>query len=458
VKRLITGGTVITMDNNRRVIDGGTILIEGDRIVDVSIGPIVPPPGGPDVEVIDATGCIVIPGLINAHTHVFQTLMRGLGDGLSFSNWQQEITYPLYQVLSPEDAYIFSLVGCIENLRSGVTSAINFQAYPNSADALNWTAKAFRESGLSGILVKSFFGANAPTGLLTPDLESILDEAEAGFNELQGDPLLKLWLGPPLPSQAPPEWIVAAHRVAASNGAGLHMHISESQALVDLNRSRLDGLGEIEYLDRLGVVDDHFHAAHCVAISDHEVALMAQRGAHVMHCPESNMYLASGVARIEQFRQSGVNVTICTDGPASNNNQNMFSAMKSASLLQRVTLLQPGALPPGLALEMATLNGARAMCSPDQGVLRPGARADVTIVKAQAAHTVVANRPVATLVYCAQPADVTTVLVAGSVVLRDGCPVHVDETALLQEAEDRAAHLLRKAGRSYLRHRTWPWA
>jgi len=406
---------------------------------------------GPYDRILECRGQVVMPGLVNAHTHTFQTLFRGLGDGLPFDRWQREIVYPLYAVLTPEDAALFGLVGCLENIRSGATSVITFQAYPNDEEACTLGIRTLVESGLRGIFVKAFFGENAPAAFLRPR-EAVMAECDRVLGTLAGagTSRVRVWLGPPMLARVPLGWVKDAAEIARAHRSGLHIHIDENAQLAEESRKRLK-CSEVEALDRLGVLDERFHAAHCVATPEEDMHRLRDAGAHVMHCPISNLYLGCGVARITVMRRAGLNVCLGSDGPASNNNQDMFTVLKMASLLQKGWQQNAAVAPPEEALEMAILGGARALGAATLGVLARGCPADIAVVDIHTAHTVAAHKAASTLVYSSAAADVRTVIIDGRIVMEDRKIVTVDEPAILDRAQTRAETLLREAGLSRLR-------
>ena len=452
---LVRGGRLITLDAERRIVDAD-VAITGDRIVAVGPAEALVARHGPPAEVLDASGRHVIPGLVNAHTHLFQSAFRGLGDGLSIDDWQRRVTHPAYVHLTAEDAYWFTLVGCVENLRSGVTTVVNFQAFPNDFEACRWTARAFGETGLRGLLVKSFYGVNARPGLLG-ELTAVLADTERVFAELHGafDGRVRFCVGPPGARNAPPEWLRRTHAVAARHGSGVHVHVAENAEGAAEARAWL-GRPEILHLASVGVVDDRFQAAHCVALGAEEARLLAAGGGHAIHCPISNMYLANGVADVPGLHAAGVNVALGTDGAATNNNQDMLGVMKMTGLLQRAVRRDPTLLPPGRVLEMATRDGARAAYL-DAGAIEAGRLADLVIVDLSGPHNQPLHRPVSALVYSALASDVESVVVGGRVVVRERRLVAVDEQGIIEEAVRRARDLLRRSGVEADRRPEWPW-
>jgi 5-methylthioadenosine/S-adenosylhomocysteine deaminase len=230
--------------------------------------------------------------------------------------------------------------------------------------------------------------------------------------------------------------------------------VAETRPEADAAREAL-GMSEVAWFDALGVLDKRFQAAHCVAVSEADAALLAARGAAAIHCPVSNMYLGSGVADLAQLEAAGLAVALGTDGPASNDNQDMVGAMKSAALLQRATRQDATAIPPGTALDMATRNGARAL-GIEAGSIAPGRLADLVVLDLSGPHHQPLHRPISSIVHSAHPDDVETVIVDGAVVLDRRRIVGVDEREVLDRASRAAEALLARACLDVAG--TWPWA
>jgi 5-methylthioadenosine/S-adenosylhomocysteine deaminase len=235
----------------------------------------------------------------------------------------------------------------------------------------------------------------------------------------------------------------------------VHVHVAENAEGAADARATL-GRPEIAHLEALGVVDERFQAAHCVAISDEEMRILAARGGHAVHCPVSNMYLANGVADVPGLHAAGVNVALGTDGAATNNNQDMLTVMKLTPLLQKVVRRDPMLLPPGRVLEMATRDGARAAYV-DAGSIEPGRLADLIVFDLGRAHNQPLHRPVSALVYSALADDIEAVVVGGRPVVRDRRLVTLDEAAVVAEAVQRAKALLARAGMKSRSQTGWPW-
>jgi 5-methylthioadenosine/S-adenosylhomocysteine deaminase len=439
---VIHNATVITMDADRRVLPAASITVRDGAIVDVSA---MPPELDADTTVIDASGAVVIPGIVNAHTHLLQVLLRGVYEELPFSDWLRNI-YHLGLRLTPEHNRISALLGCGESLLSGVTTVVEHNFLnPTVALALG-TIDGMREAGVRVAYARTTMdiGELAPPSVLERP-----DEATAGVDALldavgADDPMMSLMSGPNTPGvSASSELVVAIHRHARERGLRQSMHIAENEAVVEAVRSRYGVDGVVRWLDALGVLDDTVIAPHSVALYPDEVETLANRGVHVSHNPVSNMFLGDGVAPIVDLAAAGGNVCLGTDGAASNNAQDMLQVLKMASLLQRVHRRDPAAVPPMDALAMATINGARALGLDGViGSIEPGKRADLVVLDVDTPHATVMHDPVSQVVYCVKSTDVRTVLVDGRVVVDDFELTTMEMSALLPLAKAAAAKLL----------------
>ena len=451
---LLSGGLVITQDDDRtvRLAD---VAVDGNRIAGLGERAALEGEFGPPARVVDVDGRVVLPGLVNAHTHLFQAGLRGLGGGRPLADWHAAVMVPAYEAMTAEEAYLFTVVGAIENLRSGVTAVANVQAFPNDVEACTLAARAVGETGLRAQLGKSLYGRGADGRLVLLD-PGYLADTERVFAELHGSHggRVRFAVTPPRATRAPADAIVAAHRLAAAAGSGIHTHVAETRPEADAAHEAL-GMSEVAWFDTIGVLDERFQAAHCVAVSEADAALLAGRGGSAIHCPVSNMYLGSGVADLAKLEAAGLAVALGTDGPASNDNQDMVGAMKAAALLQRATRREATAIPPGIALDMATRNGARAL-GIEAGSIAPGRLADLVVLDLSGPHHQPLHRPISSIVHAAHPDDVETVIVDGAVVLDRRRIVGVDEREVLDRASRAADALVARAGLDVAG--TWPWA
>jgi 5-methylthioadenosine/S-adenosylhomocysteine deaminase len=414
-------------------------------------GRVARPPAGPGALELDGRGTLVVPGLVNAHTHLFQTMARGLLPGVPFAVWHREIIRPLYTALTVDDVRVFTRLGALDALRAGTTAVLNFQAFPGTVEASVAAAEAIAEVGLRGVHVVSGYGQHAPPELLSErrrfvaDAETLLARAPAGGR-------VAFWVGVPTVIHAPDDWLRDLLELAVAHGARLHLHLAESAAEADA-AARLLGAREVAYLERLGLLGPGLVVAHAVALDADELARLADRGVAVVHCPVSNLYLRSGVAPVAAMRRLGLAVALGTDGPASNDSLDMLGTMKTAALVSALRAMETDepVLAPEEILAMATREGARALGLADAGTLAEGALGDVTAVGLAGPATAPVHRPTATLVYACTPADVHTVVVGGEVCWADGAPRRVDAARACAEADAHARDLLGRAGLGRLR-------
>jgi len=442
---LIKNGTVICMDPQRRILQSADVLVVGDRIAGLgSSGHVA---AGPVDRQIDATGQLVIPGLINCHTHTVDYLMRGLGMDRTVLAWLQDLIWPCLREVDEEDAYYASLLGYLECLKSGTTCVIDNCNMPaarsRNVDAI---AQAAWDSGLQVVIARGYSDTHfvCPEDFLeTPD--EVLREYERVISLWHSgrDDRVRIWLTPVNLVHCSPQSIKAVASYAQEHGLGIHTHVAESRPERDAVVTRL-GKGYIEAFSDLEVLGPRFHAVHAVWISETEVRLLADAKASAIHNPTSNMLLASGIAPVTRLLGNGANVALGTDNP--NNSNDMLEAMKYAGLLQKVATLDPTAAPAGSVLEMATLAGARALgLQHEIGSLEVGKRADIAVVDMQRLHNTPVHDALANLVYSARGGDVTTVLVAGKVAVDGGRIVFLDEDDLMHTVQRRATELVKRA-------------
>jgi 5-methylthioadenosine/S-adenosylhomocysteine deaminase len=399
---------------------------------------------GPPVDVLEATGRYLLPGFVNAHTHLFQSAFRGLGAGLRLEEWRAALLVPIYPHLTPDDIYWFTLLGALENVQAGVTTVVNLQAWPYDLSTNESVAHAIAESGLRALIVKTF-GGRAYSGTPTDPTSWGREVAEV-FEKLDGGfaGRIRVAAGPSRPAYSSAEGLHEAHEVARSFGSGIHTHVAETPEGAAADSAKL-GMSETRYLDSSGVLDSRFQGAHCVAIDQTDANILAERGATSVHCPIANMYLGSGIADLEMQLAAGINVALGTDGPASNNNQDMIGVMKTASLLQKAVRQDASVCPPLEVLRMATRNGARSV-GVDAGTIEVGARADLTVMNLEGLHNQPLHDPLAAIVYSAHADDIESVIVDGQIVMCKRVFRDCDPDLVLREAASRARALLARAG------------
>jgi 5-methylthioadenosine/S-adenosylhomocysteine deaminase len=428
---LISGATIVTV-GSKGMIERGYLGIEGQRIAVVGEGS--PPADCRGARVIEAEGMVVMPGLVNAHTHLAMTLMRGVADDMDVLTWLEKRIWPMEAKLTYEDCYWGGMLGIVEMLRGGTTC---FNDMYHFFDA---TAQAIADSGIRGCpsLVLLGFLPSAEK-----DLQRALELADQWADG--GDGRVVPMLGPHAPYSCDSGYLRDVARAAKQRGMGLHIHLSESRKEVE-EFVQTHGKTPIAEAADDGLFDCPTLAAHCVHATSDDIRILADRNVGVSHNPGSNLKLASGFAPVVEMLERGVKVGIGTDGAASNNNLDMFEEMRLAALVHKATSGDPTAVPASKALEMATLGSARALgLEKEIGSLEVGKKADIILLGFRRPHLNPRHDVVSHIVYAARADDVHTVIVDGKVVW-DGEFVGLDEEAIIGKASEQAFSLLARAG------------
>jgi 5-methylthioadenosine/S-adenosylhomocysteine deaminase len=429
---LIKDGIVVTMDKERRVLKNFSLAIEDGAIVEIA----------KDIKgeadfVIDARNRIVMPGLINTHTHAAMTLFRGSADDLPLMQWLQEEIWPVEAKLEPKHVYAGSLLACLEMLRSGITCFNDMYYF------LEEVARSVTESGIRGVLSYPLLDiAGEEQG------KKLLKQAEKGLKDYGNkNSRIKVFLGPHAPYTCSKELLLRAKELAEEYNTGIHIHVSETKEEVE-SFVKDKGMRPFEYLDAIGFLGENILAAHAVHVSKKEIELMRKRGVKVAHNPVSNMKLAAGIAPVAEYARAGITVSLGTDGAASNNTLDLFEEMKTCALLQKITTRDASALPAHEVLEFATIGAARALgLDKEIGSLEVGKRGDVIIIDMQKPHLRPMSNPISHLVYAARGSDVSTVIVDGKVIMHDGSFRTLDVAEVCKFAEEEAFDLFEKAGK-----------
>ncbi len=396
---------------------------------------------------IDATLMAVMPGMVNAHTHLFQTFIRGLADDKPLLDWLKAAIWPVARCLTEEDAYLAAMLGLVENIRGGATSVIDHQYVHTEPGNDDGVFRAAEQSGVRFLNARGWADMNYhPAFMESPD--RIVAEM-ARLRERwhgQADGRLRLEFGPLIPWGCSDATMLRTRALAAEWGMGTHVHIAETRAEIDMELASR-GMRHVEWLQSLGALGPDVQLVHSVWLSDAEIDMVEASGAVIIHCPVSNMYLASGVARVPEMHRRGIPIALATDGPGSNNNQDMLEALKTTCLLHKVNTLDAMILLPEDAIWMACRGGARAFGQPELiGSLEPGKKADVVLVDLNTPLAMPAHKPVSALVYNLAARDVDTVIVDGKVLMRGKRITVVDEAALLKESAAACARLFERAG------------
>jgi 5-methylthioadenosine/S-adenosylhomocysteine deaminase len=423
---IIKNAYVLTMDPDAGDLKNGTVVIEDGKITEI---------GEKTKEsadtVIDAKGSVVMPGLANTHTHAAMTLFRGYADDLQLAEWLEKHIWPAEAQLKAEDVYKGSLLACLEMIKSGTTSFADMYFF------MDETAKAVEASGLRASLSHGLIELwNEEKG------EADLKEGKRFVRAWQGAAggRIKTMYGPHAPNTCSEEFLAKVKEEARRDGAGIHIHVLETEAELNAMKERY-GKCSVHLLEDLGFLGPDVLAAHCVWLSDGDIEILRKRGVNVSHNPISNMKLASGIAPVCKMLEKGMNVTLGTDGCASNNNLDLFEEMKTAALLHKVSTGNPTALPARQVLEMATVNGAKALGT-ETGMLKVGKKADVIIVDMKKPHLTPCFDVPSHLVYSAKGCDVRTTIVDGKVLMDNYRVLALDEEKVMEDARKAAEELV----------------
>ena len=429
VSLVVANGTVVTVDGSRRVIPRGAVAIDGRDIVAVDTAErIAAAYHGRDT--IDAAGSVVMPGLINTHTHAPMVLFRGLADDLALMDWLQKYIFPAEaKMVSPEFVRVGTRLAALEMIESGTTTYTDMYYFEDEI------ARATKAAGLRGVLgetVIQFPVADART----PADSLALTERFA--REFAGDDLITPAVAPHAMYTLDPDTLKACRALADRLHIPVVIHLAETSDEVKTAEDKYK-LTPTAFLDSIGFWGPRTIAAHAVHVTADDMAILARHHVGVSHNPESNMKLASGIAPVEAMRKAGVTVGLGTDGAASNNDLDMFEAMRQAAFLAKLVANDPRAIPAPVALEMATIDGARVLGMDHTiGSLEPGKRADLIVVSMAAARQTPMYDPVSHLVYVTRGDDVQTTIVNGRALMRDRKVLTLDSRQVLADARAMA--------------------
>jgi 5-methylthioadenosine/S-adenosylhomocysteine deaminase len=434
---VVTGGTVITMDGQRRVLSPGAVAIDGTKIVAVDT-PEAIARNYQAADVLRADGGVIMPGLINTHGHAPMVMYRGLADDLALMDWLQKYIFPAEaKTVSPEMVRVGTRLAALEMIQSGTTLHTDMYYFEEEV------ARATKQAGMRGVLGQTVIGfpvADAKTPA------EALARAERFMTAFHHDPLIVPTVAAHSMYTVDAETLKATRDLARKFGAPLLTHLAETEDEVTQSLEK-HHLSPAAYFESLGFWDTPALAAHGVHITDADIAILQAHGVGLSHNPESNMKLASGAAPITKCLKAGLAVGLGTDGAASNNDLDMFEAMRQTAFLHKLIEKDPTAASAQTVLEMATMGGARALGMADRiGSLEPGKLADLIVVSMQSARQTPMYNPMSHLVYVTRGDDVRTTIVNGRILMRNRRVLTMDAAAVLADARTMARRVRAAVG------------
>jgi 5-methylthioadenosine/S-adenosylhomocysteine deaminase len=433
VDLLVSGATIVTMDGERRVIENGEVAVSGDSIIGVGPAPLFPK-GVIAKQRIDARGKLLLPGFINGHTHAPMTLFRGLHDDVTLDDWLRKYIFPAEAKNVTEEFVRWGTrLAAAEQIRSGVTTFADMYYFEDAV------AEETKAAGLRGVLGETFIDFPAPDNKTEAEM---LAYTEKFLQRWQGDPLIHAAPAPHSIYTCSRKTLQDAAALARKYQAPILIHVAEMKKELDDSRQQ-NGTTPVQYLEKIGVLGPDVVAAHCIFVDEADRKILADRKVGCVHNPSSNMMLASGVSPVPEMRVAGVAVGLGTDGPAgSNNDLDLMEEIDLAAKLAKITKMDPLALNAKAVVEMATIDGARALhMEKEIGSLERGKKADLILIGLDAPNAVPMYDVYAQIAYALKASDVETVVIGGRMVMRDRKLLTVDERAAVAKAREYKAKI-----------------
>ena len=435
---LLTADHLLTLDDARPSLTDAALLIEGDRIAD--IGPAAELAARhPEAERLHTPGGLIMPGLVNLHTHAAMSLFRGLADDLPLMRWLQDYIFPVEATLTADMVRVGTLLSCCEMIKSGTTAFCDMYLF---AEAV---ARAADQSGMRAWIGEVVYDFPSPCYGPVEKGMALTEELAARY---QRHPLVSVTAAAHSVYTCAPDLIQKMAEIAGAAEIPLNIHLAENVEEIATCRERY-GKSPARHLEDLGVLGCNLIAAHCVMTDEADMALMARREVKVAHCPQSNMKLGSGIAPVDAMLAAGLCVGLGTDGSASNNTVDMFAEMNVMAKIHKARRQDPLPVTAEQALHAATLGGAKALGAEAAiGSLSVGKKADCIVLDMNQAHLTPMYNPVSHLVYAAKGSDVVHSVVNGRLLMRDRELLTLDEAGIMAEARDLAKHIGKIAGQA----------
>jgi 5-methylthioadenosine/S-adenosylhomocysteine deaminase len=421
---IIKNGTILTLDSKNSIFETGFLCISGDSISKIGTGT---PTSVTAEKIIDVRGGLILPGLVNCHTHAAMSLFRGLADDLPLMEWLNNYIFPAERNMDAEFVYTGTLLALAEMILSGTTTFCDMYLFEDQV------ARAARKAGVRCLVGEVLYDFPSPN---YGRVEKGLEYTESLIQKWEKDPLVSIAVEPHSLFTCSPELLTASNELALKYKVPLIIHLAETIPEVNEIKEKY-GKTPVKYLDSLGLLGPHLIADHCVHIEDADIKTLAVHGVKVVHNPESNMKLASGIAPIPQMLSQGVTVGLGTDGCASNNNLDLFSEMDTAAKLHKVNTLDPTVMDALSVLKIATIHGARVLgLEHVTGSLEVGKKADVIVIDTHKPHLTPMYNAASHLVYAAKGSDVIHSIINGQPVMENRKLLTLDIAEIMARARE----------------------
>jgi Cytosine deaminase and related metal-dependent hydrolases len=426
---ILTGRYLLTMDRERPLVEQGGVAISGDTILEVGDGAELSA-RFPEARVIAEPRGLIMPGLVNVHTHAAMSLFRGLADDLPLMRWLHDYIFPVEATLTGAMVHLGTLLSICEMIKSGTTSFCDMYLFAGDV------GKAAEEAGIRAWIGEALYDFPSPNYGAPENGFACMNDL---FDRYRHHPLVTVAVSPHAVYTCSPDLLTRLGAMAADKDALYVIHLSENEEEVGTCRERY-GRTPVRHLESLGLLGPRVLAGHCVMLTPGEIALLAERGVKVAHCPESNLKLASGIAPVVQMLEAGICVGLGTDGSGSNNNVDLFGEMNTAAKIHKADRMDPTVMNAATTLHAATLGGAGVLgASHLIGSIEPGKKADCIVLDLDQPHLTPLYHPVSHLVYAARGSDVIHSVINGRLVMKDRILLAIDESAVLAHAAEIGA-------------------
>lgn len=441
----INNACILTMDASRKIIRRGTVAIDHSLIIDVDETNALQEKYHAK-QVIDANGMVLIPGLINTHTHIFQTFLRGFGQDLPAIEWLHTAIDPSVPFLGAEESYYSAIIGCLEAVKCGTTTLLEYNYANPVANVGDQVIAAFRDVGLRGIFARGILDTGDLHPAIIQNLDAEVSDCERLIQEYNNEDMMSVWIAPYTIMSASKNAFLKARELADKYHTRLTVHAA-TPSTID-GSINLYGMGDLAWEESIGFLGPDVLAVHCCApLTDQELDILKKYDVKISHNPVSNCYLGEGIAQIKDMLDRDLCVSLATDGPGSNNNMDMMATLKYTALLQKVKYCDPTTITGFKVLEMATIDGAKAIGKEKEiGSVEVGKKADLVLLNLDLINTSFSQDPVASIVYSATQENVDTVFIDGKMVMNNRNILSVDESYFKNQAKMVAQNFIIQSG------------